>query len=195
MWAGMAYMLGEVWRTLNDFPNYEVSHFGRIRYKSKPLTDKKHIKRTGRERTSPKVRKTSRDKDGYEVVTLFRDGERIHTRKVHRLVATVFLDNPNQLPQVNHKDGIKDDNSIGNLEWSTPSKNLLHAFSTGLHTGIGTTHPRNALTEEQVRDVRRHGKLKDISQTEIAKRLNVSRGCVSNIVYRKTWKHLLEEEF
>lgn len=69
----------------------------------------------------------------------------------HRLVAQAFLPNPENKPEVNHKNGIKSDNRVNNLEWSTPVENMQHAISTGLKTfKSGYDHHRTALTEEQV---------------------------------------------
>lgn len=70
-------------------------------------------------------------KSGYHRVVLYVDKTPIK-KSVHRLVATAFIPNPGNLPQVNHKDGNKSNNSVTNLEWITPSDNELHAYRLGL---------------------------------------------------------------
>lgn len=73
----------------------------------------------------------STDSDGYQVVKA-RNGTRVYTLKVHRIVATAFLPNPDNKPQVNHKDGDKQNNNVSNLEWVTASENIRHAKALGL---------------------------------------------------------------
>jgi hypothetical protein len=65
--------------------------------------------------------------DGYELVHLCREGKAV-SRSVARLVAQTLIPNPDNLPQVNHINGIKTDNRIRNLEWCTASRNSIHAY-------------------------------------------------------------------
>lgn len=104
------------WRPVEGFPDYEVSDCGEVR----------SIK-SGEWR----VLKPFVQTNGYLKVQLFHDG-RDAKFLVHRLVALAFIDNPLGLPQVNHIDGVKSNNRVQNLEWSSASGNLRHAHRTGL---------------------------------------------------------------
>lgn len=76
------------------------------------------------------------DKKGYLRVRLSLHDKKA-TAKVHRLVATAFIPNPEGKPQVNHKDTDKHNNRVGNLEWATNSENQIHAYKTGLNYVTG----------------------------------------------------------
>lgn len=105
----------EQWRGIATYPNYEVSNHGRVRRMWKHHTN---------------LKKTRLNRFGYEVVHLSKDGTNKHF-PIHRLVAMAFVDNPNNLPEVNHIDGNKENNCAGNLEWVSRSENMKHAYSIG----------------------------------------------------------------
>lgn len=78
-----------------------------------------------------KVLKPLTSGKGYLMVGLCKNG-RMHWEKIHRLVAILFVPNPENKPQVNHLDGVKTNNQASNLEWATGGENLAHAYKTGL---------------------------------------------------------------
>lgn len=108
----------EIYLTCKKYPKYEVSNYGNIRNK-----------RTGT------VRKLT-DRRGYKKL-------RINNKDVsiHRLVADTFFDGDHDGLQVNHIDGNKSNNQLGNLEWVTSSENVKHAYATDLKQHSGGTPP------------------------------------------------------
>lgn len=88
---------------------------------------------------SGRLRKNLIDKGGYCYVVLHFNKKR-KREYIHRLVATAFLPNPEQYPVVNHKNGIKADNNVSNLEWCTIGYNNSHAIRTGLASCIRRNH-------------------------------------------------------
>lgn len=113
----------EVWKDIEGYEDkYQISNLGRV----KSLADNKLIERE-------LIRKPRIGKNGYLYVNLFK-GSKGKTKKIHRLVAETFIPNPDNLPQVNHIDGNKLNNSIDNLEWVTASENVKHALRIGLTT-------------------------------------------------------------
>ena len=78
--------------------------------------------------------------DGYLQVTVGKNGHRTQYR-VHRMVAEAFIPNPNNLPEVNHKDYDRTNNNVENLEWSTHVDNIAHSAGTGHYSHYGTDNP------------------------------------------------------
>ena len=98
----------EVWKPITDYEGiYEVSNWGNVRN-----ANGDHIS-------------THKNSKGYLRVDLYKNGTRTHKR-VNRLVAEAFVSNPFNLPQVNHIDGNKLNNSYTNLEWVTDEENKAH---------------------------------------------------------------------
>lgn len=97
------------------------------------------VSRDGRVRSwlrgTPHILKTQKDGKGYHRVRVTVEREK-YSFKVHREVAKAFLDNPDNLPQVNHIDGNKDNNDVSNLEWVTNKENAHHAIATGLWNNV-----------------------------------------------------------
>lgn len=86
-------------------------------------------------RGSPYILKTQKDNKGYRRLRVTIAQQKI-SFKIHREVAKAFLPNKDNLPQVNHKDGNKDNNSVSNLEWISNRDNAAHAIHTGLWDSV-----------------------------------------------------------
>lgn len=102
----------EEWRNIEGY-QYIVSNFG-------------HVRRLGSDKDH-----SVRDCRGCLVTDLYNEGRR-KTVRVHRLVAKAFIDNHDNKPEVNHKDGNRHNNNVDNLEWVTKQENCIHAWKAGL---------------------------------------------------------------
>lgn len=118
----------EIWKDIAGYEGlYQVSNFGQV----KSLARIKTNKLIGEHFVKEKIMKSRLSPSGYLSIGLTKNGKQIGYR-VHRLVAQTFISNPENKAEVNHKNGIKIDNRIENLEWNTSSENTIHALKTGL---------------------------------------------------------------
>lgn len=173
-------MENEIWKDVIGWEGcYQVSNFGRAR--SLKFAPKVRILIQGTDK-----------KNGY-LALRFCKNHNYKTKKVHRLVAKAFIENPNNYPQVNHKDGNKTNNTVPNLEWCTPAMNVRHAFDNNLRkVGYGESAPRSKL------------KLKDVimiktlsaqinNKAELGRKLGVTKYAIYSILKGETWKNVMPQ--
>jgi len=178
----------EIWKDILELNSlYQVSNKGNIRRKQRFA--KSVIIKCGYINLVAKDIKTQCNYKGYKKVNICLNGKKI-IFMAHRLVATYFIENPLGKEQVNHINGIKDDNRVENLEWCTGSENIRHAMKTGLAKNFGTGSYKSKLTDKQVLKIRElysHG----IEINEIVKDIGiVMRSTIMMVIKRKTWKHI-----
>lgn len=146
----------ELWKKYPDYAEIEVSSFGRVRsvkghyYKINPINS------------------------GYLKIQFYTNGKHIN-KFVHRLVAQTFIPNPNDLPEVNHKDGDRTNNNVDNIEWCTHEENIAYREKFGK----ASNRPVFAinLTTLEV--------LWFPSQSEAGRELGVSQQSVSSVIKGK----------
>ncbi len=165
-------MCEEIWKDVTEYPDlFMVSNLGNV-----------WSKRTN------KILKPTKTKSGYLTITTRiggRNGKCI-SKRIHRWVADAFIPNPDNKPFVNHKDGIKTNNVLGNLEWVTAKENAVHAVDLGLIKGKrGDESPTAKLTLSEVEIIR---KLKgDYTQREIGLMFNVNKSTIGDIHRNISW--------
>ncbi|MCQ2585614.1 MAG: HNH endonuclease [Treponema sp.] len=154
-------------KDIPDFPNYMINKKGDILNKN-----------------LNRILKKAYDKDGYVKTTLSVKNQSSYYR-VHRLVALTFIPNPNNLPFVNHINGIKDDNRVENLEWCTARENSLHASKTGLQPR--KEKRKNAKLKEEwipwIKKMREVG----ISYKQIGDVYNVNSKTILSVIKNESW--------
>jgi|SRR5690554_810142 len=174
----------EIWKDIPGFEGYyQASSLGRIK-SVKRSVERRNNHKNGIWVYKSKIIKPRLSTWGYYQVSLYTEHGR-NQPFVHRIIAFTFIENPRNKPQVNHKNGIKTDNRIENLEWCTHSENNKHAYDAGLKKGI--TKRKYKLSDENVLYIRKN---KNITGKELAKKFNVSESAISNIRLRKAKKYI-----
>ncbi|MBZ0291883.1 MAG: NUMOD4 motif-containing HNH endonuclease [Anaerolineae bacterium] len=172
---------GIEWR---DVPGYEELY---------QVSSDGQVKRLAGERChKERLLKPAQYRNGYTFVTLSKAGK-TRSIQIHQLVCWAFVGEQGDF-WVNHKNGIKDDNRLENLEYVTPGGNNRHAYDTGLrHRPLGSKNPRSKLTEDDVWMIRMaiahcYEELGGIAG--IAKVMEVSKTTIVEIKNGNSWSHL-----
>ena len=167
----------ENWKSLKGIvkcgDTYEVSDLGNVR----------NVK-------TKRILKSQKSSKGYLRVKLSLNMD-AKTYQIHRLVALAFIPNIEGKPQVNHKDSIRHNNVLSNLEWCTNGENQQHSIKQGLsRKQKGEDRPASKLKEEDVIKIRELYDDGGYSQRELAGMFNVGQRTINTIVNRKSWKHI-----
>ncbi len=168
----------EIWKDVQGFEGfYQASNLGNI--KSVKRIIKRRLK--GNLLVKEKILNKRLNDSGYNTVWLCKDGKE-YNKKVSRLVAINWKDNPELKPHVNHIDGNKLNDNKNNLEWCTPSENEKHAHRIGLKNYRFENNPRTKLKNKDVVLIRSLWKKKEKNQQEIGKMFGIKPCTVSKIV-------------
>jgi hypothetical protein len=165
----------ETWKDIKNYEGlYQVSNLGRIKSLIRHYHPKEQI-------LNPTL------VQGYFYIILSKNN--IHKSfKVSRLTAQTFITNPENKPQVNHKDGIKTHDYIENLEWCTNQENTIHSFKMGLQIPVkGEKHGKSKLKENDILKIRRLRNDDKLTLKTIANLFNITITTVYDILHGKSW--------
>lgn len=170
-------MPAEVWKTIQEFPNYAVSTLGNVRRIAPPF------------RTPGGLIKLRLNLSGYQEVTL-KQGPKRRRRQVHRLTALAFLTPEPGRHETNHKNGIRHDGRLENLEWVSHTENMMHAYHVLDGDALkGVDNPMHKLTEDEVWTIRSLLQT-GMAQARIGKMFGISQAAVWYIKHGRNWKHI-----
>jgi hypothetical protein len=176
----------EFWLPIPNFPGYDVSNFGRVR------SYWKHKQRWMRgctmelQQTPVRILKPNVDAFGYPSHSIKAASGKRYTVKAHRLVALTFLPNESAMSDVNHRNAIKIDARLENLEWCTPAQNREHAKRNGL-VSRGANHYNAKVTPQTVREIRELYRF-GMRRQQIADLFGITRSQVRDITLYRTWR-------
>ena len=161
-----------------DYSTYTVYPDGTVvsHYSGQPLSVSMYKKnKQGKKVVYPRVRLSKNGKAKWYAL--------------HRVVAECYLDNPENLPHINHIDGDRANNSVANLEWCTHLQNIKHAMDNALNPK-GERHGIAVATEQIVRDIRKM-RSEGLQYPQIAEIVGLKRRTVEAIGSGQNWKHVI----
>ncbi len=147
----------EIWKDIIGFEGYyQVSSFGNIRSVDRYIQNNPNASR----KLKGKNLKQKIGIKGYHLICLHKNGSNKFVR-VPRIVGEMFVENPLNKPQINHKDGDKSNNNASNLEWATCLENITHSVKNGFHKS-GSNHVQSKPVIQMTLDkkfIKRHGSM------------------------------------
>lgn len=177
----------EVWKEHPEFTDYAISNMGRVKRVTPYKTGRgdKNIRQG-------KLLSLCKNKWGYLFVCLRKNGFK-KMDKVHRFVLETFIGPCPKNHECNHKDGDKKNNKLSNLEWTTKSENLKHAYRIGLKKTTfvkGEQNGSSKLKEFEVLQIRKLLSEGNLTQRKISQIFKVSGTIVYKIKYGIIWSHI-----
>lgn len=180
----------EIWKPVPEYNgNYEASNLGRIRSSK-----------------TKRILRQANHRQGYKLVRLYKNGKGT-TKTVHRIIASAFIENPENLTEVNHKDENKSNNSAENLEWCSRIYNANYGTGIerrnaivkagilegriktrkGISINVGENNPNSKLSDEDVKYIREHYKKndKEFGGVPLSEKFGVTKYYIYRIVSGK----------
>jgi len=171
----------EVWKDICGYEgSYKVSNLGRVKSLNRSIVKSDGIVAN----LKSKILSQNTDFNGYKLVVLSVKNK-ARTCKVHRLAAISFIGYKCSKMHVNHINGVKDDNTINNLEWCTPKENMKHAFDNKLIDMSKYRSNRAKLSWSDVMCIRKS----NMQQKQLALMFNVDPKAIRQILNYKTYKN------
>lgn len=180
-------MINEKWKDIIGYEGfYQVSNKGRVKRTAEKFPYKEHYL------------KAISNRYGYLYVCLcIKNKHKVKT--IHRLVAQAFIPNDENKPCVNHIDGNKTNNNVGNLEWCTHSENTTHAYKAKLinittekfiKSNQAKSKARRKCTDEQVKEIKKIHVETGWGSHRIAQIVKLNRAIVENIIRNRNYKEI-----
>lgn len=162
----------EIWKDISGYEGlYQVSNLGHVR-----SVDRDIVYSTGRIQHMHGMQlKCTLQSNGYYTVGLYGRDHKVKTISVHRLVAIHFILNPDNYPEVNHKDGDKANNCVTNLEWVSELLNIQHAYASGLKHGKDSPQcipVKNLITGEVFYSIEECARCLRVSSDTVSRKLH-----------------------
>lgn len=183
-------MNNEIWKDIIGYEGfYKISNYGKV----KSLARLVKMGPNKFRQTNEMFLNPSKSIHGYWRLCLQKNGKR-NMHFIHRLIGKAFIPNPENKPEINHINGIRDDNSMDNLEWVTTLENQLHSVHVlkrkilrGNEVGNSILNPELILELKYMKQYFSYTKLQDIYE--------IDRATIHLAVTGKNWKHLMKDEY